>query len=347
MHPRMSLHLLSAQTPAALPAAAPALAAAHAPDAAASALANRPRIWTVFAAWALAAIVGQFAVIAALLAAGLTVVIVLLVQGANTAELQPRAIEIFKQPLLGLLVTLIPFQFGMGLIVLLAARRSPVSFRERVGLVPQTGRKYGPLRLASLAAFTLSTALATAMGFSLLAGEPPAAILNEGAKNASWWSLVLISIILSLLPAILEEIVFRGYIQRRLLQRWSPAAAIGVTTLLFAVLHFDSLQHILGVVPLGVITGIVAWRTNSARPGMLVHAIHNAGAVGFVAIVRTLTPHLGDAGLGQVLCGGMVVMFLLGIPAVISLLRPNRTPQAEPPPAMSLIACRPLASSNT
>jgi membrane protease YdiL (CAAX protease family) len=330
MHPRMALHLLSAQSQVAVPAAVPD------PVAPASPAADRPRVWTVFAAWALAAVVGQVAVLAVLVTAGVAIAVVVLVQGAGAAEIQPRAQAIFGQPLPALLMTLVPFQLGMGLIVLLAARQSPISFRERVGLVPQTGRKFGLLRLASLAAFTLSAALATAIGFSLLAGEPAAAVLNEGVDDTSWWSLVLISIILSLLPAILEEIVFRGYIQRRLLQRWSPAAAIGISTLLFALLHFDSLQHILAVVPLGLITGLVAWRTNSARPGMLVHAIHNAGAVGFVTLVRVLTPLLGEEGLGQAILGGLVVMFLLGLPAVLSLLWPPRSQPVELPAALSL-----------
>lgn len=330
MHPRMALHLLSAQSQVALSPAVPD------PVAPASPATNRPRVWTVFAAWALAAIVGQIAVLAVLVAAGIAIAVVVLVQGAGAAEIQPRAQAIFGQPLPALLMTLVPFQLGMGLIVLLAARQSPVSFRERVGLVPQTGRKFGLLRLASLAAFTLSSALATAIGFSLVAGEPPAGVLNEGVEDTSWWSLVLISIILSLLPAILEEIVFRGYIQRRLLQRWSPAAAIGISTLLFALLHFDSLQHILAVVPLGLVTGLVAWRTNSARPGMLVHAIHNAGAVGFVALVRVLTPLLGEEGLGQAILGGLVVMFLLGLPAVASLLWRARSQQVEMPNALPL-----------
>lgn len=323
MHPRMALHLLSAQSPVATPVVNPD------PVALASPAAGRPRVWTVFAAWALAAIVGQVAVLVVIVAAGIAIAIVVLAQGAGAAEIRPRAQAIFGQPLPALLMTLVPFQLGMGLIVLLAARQSPVSFRERVGLVPQKGRKLGPLRLASLACLTLSAALATAIGFSLLAGEPAAGVLNEGVDDTSWWSLVLISIILSLLPAILEEIVFRGYIQRRLLQRWSPGAAIGVSTLLFALLHFDSLQHILAVVPLGLVTGLVAWRSSSSKPGMLLHAIHNAGAVGFVSLVGLLTPLLGEEGLGQAILGGLVVLFLLGLPAFVSLLRPARSKPVE------------------
>ena len=89
-------------------------------------------------------------------------------------------------------------------------------------------------------------------------------------------AVTLLSIILSILPALVEEALFRGYLQRRLLQRWSPAVAIGVSTLLFALLHFDSVHHMFGVVPLGVITGLLAYRTNSIKPGMLVHGLQRS-----------------------------------------------------------------------
>jgi membrane protease YdiL (CAAX protease family) len=39
---------------------------------------------------------------------------------------------------------------------------------------------------------------------------------------------MLLSIILSVIPALVEESLFRGYLQRRFLQRWSPAVAISL-----------------------------------------------------------------------------------------------------------------------
>jgi uncharacterized protein len=127
--------------------------------------------------------------------------------------------------------------------------------------------------------------------------------------------------------------VFRGYIQRRLLARWSPAVAIGVSTLLFAILHVDSLQHIIAVVPLGLVTGLLAYRTQSVKAGMLVHAIHNAGAVGFGAALRASTPMVGDAGAGLVAIGLLAAMFLIGLPAIALLLwrgQPESAPAAAP-----------------
>ena len=86
-------------------------------------------------------------------------------------------------------------------------------------------------------------------------------------------------------------------------------------------MHGDSLQHIVSVVPLGVITGLLAYRTNSIKPGMLVHALYNAGVVGIGAFERLLSPHLGEEELGLLVIGLIVVMGVVGLPAVVSLLR--------------------------
>ena len=118
--------------------------------------------------------------------------------------------------------------------------------------------------------------------------------------------------------------------------------AIGVSTLLFAIIHADSLQHVLAVVPLGIVTGLLAHHTGSIRAGMLVHAIHNAGAVGFGILARLLSPHLGDDGAGLVLIGVVVALGLVGLPAMIALLR-RTEPSGESIP-LSPAAVESLAS---
>jgi membrane protease YdiL (CAAX protease family) len=79
---------------------------------------------------------------------------------------------------------------------------------------------------------------------------------------------------LMLAPALGEELLFRGYMQRRLLWCWSPAAAIGVATVCFSLLHIP-VWWFLAVVPLGAWFGIVAWRTNSIWPSVACHAAVN------------------------------------------------------------------------
>jgi len=82
----------------------------------------------------------------------------------------------------------------------------------------------------------------------------------------------------AVVPGLIEELMFRGYVQTRLAERWHPLLAITVTALMFSVIHLDPI-HMLGVVPLGLWLGAVAWRADSVIPAMLCHAANNALAV--------------------------------------------------------------------
>jgi hypothetical protein len=93
-------------------------------------------------------------------------------------------------------------------------------------------------------------------------------------------------------------------------------------------MHMDSLHHIIAVVPLGLVTGLLAYRTKSVMPGMLVHAVHNTAAVGFGALATVLTPQMGQRELGLLLIATIGVLGLIGLPAVVSLLR-SAKPQAS------------------
>jgi uncharacterized protein len=295
---------------------------------------RKPRVWTAFATLFVAAIVGNIAVIAAYFALGVGTGLIMAAQGADGAQMHARIQEICRQPLPALLLLLIPFQLGMTVVVLFAAWRSKEPIKQRLGLVPPTGRAIGSFKLATMAAFTFSTALASVIIFNLFVG--PARTVNPMAAvitNGSWRTITLLSIILSVIPALVEESLFRGYLQRRFLQRWSPAVAISASSLLFALMHMDSLHHIIAVVPLGVVTGLLAYRTNSVMPGMLVHAVHNTGAVGLGALATVLTPHIGQGELGLLLIGTIGVLGLIGLPAVVSLLR-----SAKPQPSVDMHA---------
>lgn len=291
----------------------------------------KPRLWTVFATWLVAALVGQICVIAACFVIGLGVGVVKAVQGADQAAIQQAAQQVFQLPLVAMLVSIVPFQVGAALVVLLAARQSNEPLRERLGLVPQPERELGASKAAMLACFTLSTALGFALAASMMFGGLPTNSLTTTMTDGSWLAVMLVGVVLSLIPAVVEEVVFRGYIQRRLLQRWSPTVAIGVSTLLFAILHLDSWQHIVAVIPLGIVTGIAAQRTGSVKSGVLIHAIHNAGAVGFAALARVLTPLIGEEPTGVVVIGVVLAMGAVGLWGIISLRRTLPTPATATP----------------
>ncbi|MFN0008119.1 MAG: lysostaphin resistance A-like protein [Planctomycetota bacterium] len=92
-----------------------------------------------------------------------------------------------------------------------------------------------------------------------------------------------VGFLMSVLPGVCEEALYRGYMQRGLLRRWSPVAAIGLTSLFFAAMHMD-VQHSLGVLPLGAWLGFVAWRTGSVWPAVLCHFANNLAAFVFLRL---------------------------------------------------------------
>ena len=85
-------------------------------------------------------------------------------------------------------------------------------------------------------------------------------------------------LIVAVIPALAEETLFRGYLQPMLARRWSPAAAILVTALLFATLHFNP-DALVPLFLIGVLLGLAAWHTGGLVLPILLHFVNNAMAV--------------------------------------------------------------------
>lgn len=79
---------------------------------------------------------------------------------------------------------------------------------------------------------------------------------------------------LCVMPAIAEELLFRGAFQG-LMRPCGSAAAIFAPALLFGVLHLDLAQG-LTAFACGVFLGWLAERSGSILPGMLLHLVNNA-----------------------------------------------------------------------
>jgi membrane protease YdiL (CAAX protease family) len=92
---------------------------------------------------------------------------------------------------------------------------------------------------------------------------------------ASFLGLVLV---LALLPAVCEEALFRGFIQKGFERSYRPVKAIFWSGVLFGLMHVDPLQA-LGVLLMGFFLGFVAYRTNSLYPSVVAHGVNNAVAI--------------------------------------------------------------------
>lgn len=101
---------------------------------------------------------------------------------------------------------------------------------------------------------------------------------------ADWKTLpVLVPVFaFGILPAVSEELFFRGLLFRALILRWNAWSAILISAFAFGAFHVVSgtlltPERFLPSLFAGLILGIVAWRSKSVLPGMLLHAIHNSG----------------------------------------------------------------------
>ena len=89
--------------------------------------------------------------------------------------------------------------------------------------------------------------------------------------------------IIAVLPAVCEEICFRGALQGILTRIFkSPWAGILAASILFSALHFQ-FQGFLPRMYLGIVLGLMFWFSGSLWPAILAHFVHNATQVVIVA----------------------------------------------------------------
>jgi hypothetical protein len=143
-------------------------------------------------------------------------------------------------------------------------------------------------------------------------------------EGVNFW---ILAATVALLPGLIEETLFRGYVQRRLLQRWKPVHAIALSTLLFCAIHFDP-AHMLAIAPLGVWLGVVAWRSGSIWPAVLCHMAQNL----FASLMARHSVAESTWGPELAIVLGVTFLGLLGAIWVMRRHPPEdlQTPPAQP-----------------
>lgn len=283
-----------------------------------------PRIWP-------ALLVGLFTMP---LAGLISTVVMITAARAHFGDL-PRAREAltpllqqFATTRLGLVLMIVPGQLVFLLVALAAAWASSTPWRERLqltwGRFPQWRWSWPVLALG-----TPMIGFVTAILISKLvdAKSENLELLRTLLRDQQGPFLWVLYLIVGILPGIAEEVVFRGYVQSRLLQRLPPWAAIGATALMFAVAHFDPV-HAVSVFPLGVWLGILAWRTGSTWPAILAHAANNCLAItmahwGEVDVNDPMD--LARRGFVIVGCGYALLMAM----ALLAAMRTTKVPVAH------------------
>ena len=126
---------------------------------------------------------------------------------------------------------------------------------------------------------SIATIAAAFMTDSLTKIMPEAPQWFEDAMSSiidapTWLTILSVSIFAPLF----EEWLCRGLVLRGLLQKKSPAAAIALSALFFAVLHMNPWQAVPAFI-LGLLFGYVYYKTGSLKLTMLMHCVNNTMAV--------------------------------------------------------------------
>jgi sodium transport system permease protein len=82
-------------------------------------------------------------------------------------------------------------------------------------------------------------------------------------------------VLLAILPAVCEELAFRGFVLSGLRHLGSKSWAIGLTAVFFGLAH-GLIQQSLSAAAIGVVIGYIAVQTGSIVPCMLFHVTYNA-----------------------------------------------------------------------
>jgi len=163
-----------------------------------------------------------------------------------------------------------------------------------LGLQPASGRTFGlaaflaVLLLLPLSEITVFVLQRYPSVMDLLAEHNPLtaelkALSRPGAPALPARALLQYLLVLAVLPAIAEELAFRGFILTGLRRRFRPGMAVLVSSFLFALYHFNVFQFVPSFV-LGLVLGILAVRSGSILPGILFHLLHNGLLLGLVVL---------------------------------------------------------------
>lgn len=156
-----------------------------------------------------------------------------------------------------------------------------------------------PMGLAGIAGCVLIGVSAWTVGGGLLIRvlPPPESLVKALEKllvlddrSVPLWQ---VWIFVALLPAVCEEMLFRGLILNgfRSMGKWPAIAATG---LLFGLAH-ASIYRLLPTLFLGIVFGWVVWRTGSVVAGMICHLLNN-GLMATLAHSRDLLKSWGLGG---------------------------------------------------
>ncbi|MBN1435276.1 CPBP family intramembrane metalloprotease [Candidatus Fermentibacterales bacterium] len=187
------------------------------------------------------------------------------------------------------------------------------------GFVLVFGLRPSSVGLRPASSISLGVALASAVPLAVLAAAvlllqsilfPIPASLSELMKPIARATVAETVLILSLTPAVCEELLFRGVIMRQMAREISQPRAVVVSAVLFGAFHL-SIYRFLPTLAVGLALGWLSFASGSILPAILLHACYNLAAR--YLIPESLQP---EGLLAPALIASLAVLAALGVTAL-------------------------------
>lgn len=204
-------------------------------------------------------------------------VIVVVKYGVQSLYLSLFSNTLYSGTLTGLTIAIV-LMTGLYLIAL---RPKNLSWKE-VG-VRSFSTKYW-LKIPIWLLITIILSVAVVLLTSLLGNSVDNSKTESLQQNINLFTILIGIISAGVVSPVYEEIFYRGFIYRWLRVRLGMNWGIVISSLIFTIAHFPTLN----AMPVNFINGVVfAWayeKTGSAFPGMIVHGVFNT-----IAVLLTVT----------------------------------------------------------
>jgi ABC-2 type transport system permease protein/sodium transport system permease protein len=104
--------------------------------------------------------------------------------------------------------------------------------------------------------------------------------LEDLASQRRETSPILALLTLAIVPGVVEELFFRGWLFTAMERAMPPIRAIVLAALLFALFHLFTggvvlVERVLPTALLGLLLGWIRWRSGSTWPGMVMHVAYD------------------------------------------------------------------------
>ena len=173
--------------------------------------------------------------------------------------------------------------------------------------------------LAAVCCFGFTTMIALLQSLVFSPSQQMLKELQGVITAASPLEFFVIAVIAALLPALCEEVMFRGMVLNTLVKKYSAFSSSVICGLLFGVFHF-SLHRFIPTAIIGFFLSLLKIRTGSIIPPMFAHFVNNFIIIAAINAESLVYKSAKPSIISILLFEGFVLLSFIAFPVMINFM---------------------------